>query len=212
MKLVLLLWTWTVAVKLLISLQYLLLKIKILQLLQIVFSGSSTFCTILVLVVVVEMILRAIHVKDVLVYYLSVVDGMLKRMIFQMLLLLLVMLLGIHLDDQLTMARIDILRIENTAILLEATGCFVPAIFIEVMEVISPFENKFISRLFPIINFHVVVEDIPWHVFSIKSISELIIISGSPKVHSKRLRFIFKPHSIVSERIYMLQLDTINFK
>ena len=80
---------------------------------------------------------------------LIVVWSELRLRTLELLLLLVVILFSLHLDNKLAMACVDILRVEDTAIVLKAAFLFVPAVVVEVVEVIAPFKDELVSCLLP---------------------------------------------------------------
>ena len=54
------------------------------------------------------------------------------------------LLCGLHLDDQVAVVSIDVLRVEDTAARRKRATGFVPTCLIEVIEIISPSELKLI--------------------------------------------------------------------
>ena len=98
-------------------------------------------------------------------------------------------LLSFHLDHKVTMARIHIFRVENTAIGFETAFSLVPAIRIKVVKVIPPMELELIQSLIPCEYFNEVVGDEPWHIFGIKAVTPRVVYR-CPEVHSQRLGFV----------------------
>ena len=106
-------------------------------------------------------------------------------------------LLSLHLYHKVTMARVDIFWVENTAIGFEPTFSFMPPILIKLIKVISPVKLKLIQSFIPSKYFNEVVSDKPWHIFGIKSVTPCVIYR-CPEVHPQGLGFVYILDSIMT--------------
>lgn len=94
--------------------------------------------------------------------------------------------LRLHFQDQVSSLYRNILRVEHRGVSIKATGCFMPAFFVEFLEIVSPVEIEFVGGLIPGEDLNVVVEEIPGHVAGIQVVAPRVE-SGRPEVHSQGL-------------------------
>ena len=92
----------------------------------------------------------------------------------------------LHLDHQVAVLSIDILRVEYATVGLEATARLMPASAIECIEVIPPVEFELFQFRIIDISLNIIEEQIPWHVRCVKPGAPRLE-SRRPKVHSERL-------------------------
>ena len=69
-----------------------------------------------------------------------------------------------HLNDQITLLSVDVLRIEDTTVGFKAATRLMPASTIESIEIVSPVEFELFKLRVVDIGLNVVKEKIPWHV------------------------------------------------
>mmetsp|Transcript_7162 Transcript_7162/g.9991 ORF Transcript_7162/g.9991 Transcript_7162/m.9991 type:complete len:665 (+) Transcript_7162:559-2553(+) len=84
---------------------------------------------------------------------------------------LLGLVVGLHLEDEVASLDRDVLRVEDRRVGVEATRGLMPALVIEVLEIVAPVQLKFIIRLVVLVHLDVVVEQVPGHVASVKPMS-----------------------------------------
>lgn len=88
----------------------------------------------------------------------------------------------LHLQDEVTAGNINVLRVKDTAAALERSANLMPAVLVELIEIISPGQVK--SALFvPVINLDIIKEKIPWHIRWIQALAPGVE-SWCPEVHS----------------------------
>ena len=79
------------------------------------------------------------------------------RIAFSNIVVLVDMLLSrLHLNDQVSVVSINVLRVEDAATRFKRTAGFVPTCLIEVVEIIAPFELKLVLILIIAVSFNVV--------------------------------------------------------
>ena len=85
-----------------------------------------------------------------------------------------------------------------------------PSILIEIFEVITPLELKFVRIIVPTKYLDIVVQGIPWHIFIIETLTPWVICR-CPEVHSQILRLGLRLDGVVC-MVKMAHFDTINGK
>ena len=71
---------------------------------------------------------------------------------------------GLHLDDEVSRAGVDVGGVENRGVCLESARGLVPPATVKGVEVVAPVELKLVLVLVVREHLHVVVEHIPGHV------------------------------------------------
>ena len=66
------------------------------------------------------------------------------------------LLCRLHLNDQVSIVCIDVLRIEDAATGLESSASFVPTSLVKVVEIIAPLELKLVLFLVITVSFNIV--------------------------------------------------------
>ena len=74
-----------------------------------------------------------------------------------------------HLEHEVAARRVDVLRVEDTAVGFEAARGFVPATAVEGVEVVAPVELEFVVFCVVGEHLHIVVQHVPWHVDGVKA-------------------------------------------
>ena len=88
----------------------------------------------------------------------------------------------LHLEDEVSTTSVDIGWVEQTSIRLEFTTSLGPPRAIEGAKVITPVELKLIMFFIIGEDLHIVVKDVPWHVYWVESDAPSVEC-GRPEVH-----------------------------
>ena len=88
----------------------------------------------------------------------------------------------LHLEDKITAARVYLRWIKYAAVGFEPTASFVPTSTIESIEVVAPVEIKLVIELIICVNFDIVEEGVPRHVYRVEP-SGPTLESRCPEVH-----------------------------
>jgi len=84
---------------------------------------------------------------------------------------LLGLVVGLHLEDEVASLDRYVFRVEDRRVGVEATRGLMPALVIEVLEIVAPVQLKFIIRFVVLVHLDVVVEQVPGHVAGVKPMS-----------------------------------------
>ena len=95
----------------------------------------------------------------------------------------------LHFYNKVSMRCENLLRVEDTTILLEATTGFVPSTAIKGLKIVSPMELKLIQVLVIGKDFNEVINSVPGHVDWIEALGPTVK-SGCPEIHPELLRFV----------------------
>ena len=106
-----------------------------------------------------------------------------------------IIIVRLHLKDQVSFLNIGLRSSESCAVSIKSSVVtLVPSIGVECIEIILPIEVKSTCLVVVCVGLNIVIEQIPWHVPSVKTFSPRLK-SWRPEVHHKRLRLVHVPYS-----------------
>ena len=88
----------------------------------------------------------------------------------------------LHFNDKIATARVHLRWIEYTTVGLEPTTGLMPTATVESIEVVAPVEIKLVIELIICVNFDIVEEEVPRHVYRVEP-SGPTLESRCPEVH-----------------------------
>ena len=119
---------------------------------------------------------------------------MVMVMLTNVVMLMDMLLCRLHLNDQVAIVCIDVLRIEDAATGLKRTASFVPTSLVEVVEIIAPLELKLVLFAVITVSFNIVEVEVPGHIGRIK-ICAPCVESRRPEVHFQGLGLVHEVDS-----------------